>query len=36
MKFSLSKLKTAFGKQNAKDKKDFDNFIEVILKTIEQ
>jgi len=36
MKFSLSKLKTAFGNQNAKDKKHLDNFIEVILKTIEQ
>ena len=36
MKFSLSKLKTAFGNQNSKDKKHLDNFIEVILKTIEQ
>ena len=36
MKFSLSKLKTAFGNQNAKDKKHLDNFIEEIIKTTEQ
>jgi hypothetical protein len=36
MKFSLSKLKTAFGNQNSKDKKQLDNFIEEIIKTIEQ
>jgi len=36
MKFSLSKLKTVFGNQNTKDKKNLDNFIEKIIKTIEQ
>ena len=36
MKFSLSKLKTAFGNQNSKDKTNLDNFIEEITKTIEQ
>lgn len=36
MKFSLSKLKTAFGNQNSKDKTNLDNFIQEITKTIEQ
>ena len=36
MKFSLSKLKTAFGNQQSKDKKHLDNFIEEIIKTTEQ
>lgn len=36
MKFSLSKLKTAFGNQNSKDKTHLDDYIETIIKTIEQ
>jgi len=36
MKFSLSKLKTVFGNQNTKDKNNLDNYIEKIIKTIEQ
>lgn len=36
MKFSLSKLKTAFGNQNSKDKNNLDHFIEEIIKSIEQ
>lgn len=36
MKFSLSKLKTALGNQNSKDKNNLDHFIEEITKSIEQ
>jgi hypothetical protein len=36
MKFSLSKLKSAIGNKNSKDKNNLDNFIEEIIKTIEQ